>query len=130
MLNVSNQFKTTFPNTFLLQAHTVWQLRGIFPSFLPIGKNDWDVQKWIMRKAVGLCLLISWCRTPTHLPVRQVGQQHALLWEKWYKIYMTSDFNYVFLNGEIIILLVMDEYVYTYVFGLIGRLNRGFFWAH
>ena len=43
---------------------------------------------------------------------------------------MTSDFNYVFLNGEIIILLVMDEYVYTYVFGLIGRLNRGFSWAH
>ena len=42
---------------------------------------------------------------------------------------MTSDFNYVFLNGKII-LFIMDEYVYTYVFGLLWRLNCGFFWAH
>lgn len=129
-LNVNNQLKVAFPNTFLLQVHMVWQLHGIFQSFLPIGRSDWDVQTWSMRKAMALCLLISWCRTPTHLPVRQVGQQQALLWEKWYTIYMTSDFNYVFQNGKIIILLVMDEYVYTYVFRLLWRLNCGFFWAH
>lgn len=32
-----------------------------------------------------------------------------------YEIYLTSDFNYISLNGKII-LFVMDEYVYTYMF--------------
>lgn len=43
---------------------------------------------------------------------------------------MISDFNYVFQNGKIIIFLVMDEYVYTYVFRFLWRLNCGFFWVY